>query len=117
MHLHQASILLFFARGDLARFATVSKECRDVATMGSLWLPLLLLHVGNVVPPTPLLLLSPARCFCTLALTPCSVCNENIASFGAESRSGVEPLLGTSILWLLWNVVLRDMPLPVQMPQ
>lgn len=44
--------------------------------MDRLWLPLLAHHFGDVVPPAPLLLLSPARRFRALALTPCSVCDE-----------------------------------------
>jgi hypothetical protein len=72
----QASVLSFLARGDLAHFSTVSKECLGVATIVSLWLPLLVYHFGDVVPPTPLLTLDPARRFRALALTPCSVCKE-----------------------------------------
>jgi hypothetical protein len=49
---------------------------RRVATMDRLWTPLLAFHFDNVVPPTSLLLLSAARRFRVLALTPCSVCNE-----------------------------------------
>jgi hypothetical protein len=54
----------------------VSRGCRSVATMDRLWMPLLARHFGNVVFSASLLLLSPARRFRALALTPCSVCNE-----------------------------------------
>jgi hypothetical protein len=68
--------LSFLFSAKLARFSTVSGECRGVATMDRLWMPLLARHFADVVPPTPLLLLSPARRFRVLALIPCSVCNQ-----------------------------------------
>jgi hypothetical protein len=58
-----------------------------VATMDRLWMPFLVHHFSEVMPPAPLLLVSPTRRFSALALTPCSVCNDNLL----PSKPRVDP--------------------------
>jgi hypothetical protein len=70
-------VFSFLGRDDLARFSTISRAGRSVATQDRLWQPLLAKHFKAVMPLTkwgP----TPARQFSAIALSPCSVCQKPV---------------------------------------